>query len=113
MSPTLTSPSSIAGTGGKISAAAFRRGVKPRGSTDPEDVVQGMGQRRLPVPPYEREGGGVGMEKRDSDREFGEVDGGREGENSPPQYGHEQGEGLRWGLFSGDCGSARLGESDI
>ncbi|WVF67615.1 hypothetical protein IAT40_002373 [Kwoniella sp. CBS 6097] len=46
-------------TGGKISAAAFRRGTKPRGSLEPEESSDSNGNsetsskmiRRLPVPP--------------------------------------------------------------
>ncbi|WVW85327.1 hypothetical protein I302_107365 [Kwoniella bestiolae CBS 10118] len=41
------------GSGGKISAAAFRKGTKPRASLDPDDESDSTSKmiRRLPVPP--------------------------------------------------------------
>ncbi|WWC90445.1 uncharacterized protein L201_005380 [Kwoniella dendrophila CBS 6074] len=61
-SPIVANPSSssgMGGSGGKISAAAFRRGTKPRNSTDPEETMNSTSEsdtssrvlRRLPVPP--------------------------------------------------------------
>ncbi|WVQ95191.1 hypothetical protein IAU59_002285 [Kwoniella sp. CBS 9459] len=56
-------------TGGKISAAAFRRGTKPRGSLEPEDTSDSNGNsetsskmiRRLPVPPPNVQAAGIAL----------------------------------------------------
>ncbi|OCF57747.1 hypothetical protein L486_05212 [Kwoniella mangroviensis CBS 10435] len=50
-SPSL--PSANGSVGGKISAAAFRKGTKPRGSLEPDDESDSTSKmiRRLPVPP--------------------------------------------------------------
>lgn len=104
-----SSPSYASGSGGKISAAAFRKN-KPRTSTsDSVDLVSnlsnesgsgnGMGNkmRRLPVPPLvpeERVGTPTGMKMGSGSGNTIGGDGVEEGRSPPPGYGYNE-EGLR------------------
>ncbi|OCF32639.1 hypothetical protein I316_05560 [Kwoniella heveanensis BCC8398] len=62
-------PGTPPATGGKISAAAFRRGTKPRGSLEPEESSDSNGNsetsskmiRRLPVPPPNVQAAGIAL----------------------------------------------------
>ncbi|RSH85634.1 hypothetical protein EHS25_003774 [Saitozyma podzolica] len=76
---------SISTSGGKISAAAFRRGVKPRQSEDEYGLEQGSGPRRLPVPPMSPDTNNAAA----LHHEGAFPDATPEAAGAPPSYGHD------------------------